>query len=318
MRFTSIVMSVHNGDNLRRILEFLRQRSREQAFNISSIDQIAGGTEISTDQVGEEINEAIVNNLVDADHYTDDGVPLVKINSAGLVRLRVLQENENQRGLGEPIPALRSGISDYFKRHKAILAVVIISFIVGAFFFFLTYVVPPLYVHDNSMTQDGVYGDSYKSYSLNFQISRLTPDWSFQDIKSISDEYNITYGGATLLGGVMVSSPYNTKVNVLVFDAKEPIFSDLGNFAQGSMNALSTGLHVKSKDAVNYLDNNSVLFQIVGVDYTGWSIIFKEKVERHIDKVYVIQSVAKSYKDPFQNETIQDLQNTYNSFGYLK
>jgi hypothetical protein len=171
---------------------------------------------------------------------------------------------------------------------------------------------------NNSIQQDGIYGDSYKRYSLGFQISRLTPDWSFQDVKTIATNYDITFFNATLLGGVMVSSPSpeGTKVNVLVFDANEPIFSDIDSFTQKQIIDLGYSIQIKSVIPTYYLDKNSAGFNATGT-YHGSNIFFKEKIERYNGKVYVIQSVA-TYQSVIPNENLQDLQKTYETFGYLK
>ncbi len=171
---------------------------------------------------------------------------------------------------------------------------------------------------NNVISQDGIYGDSYKSYSLGFQISRLTPDWSFQDVKTIATNHDITFFNATLLGGVMVTSPSpaSTKVNVLVFDAKEPIFSNIGSFTQKQIIDLGYSIQIKSVIPTYYLDENSAGFNLTGT-YQGSNIFFKEKVEKNNGKVYVIQSAA-TYQSVISNGNLQDLEKTYETFGYLK
>lgn len=153
LSFDGIVMAEENNNNpQRRILEFLHEQALERPLTELDVTQIATGTNLPIDEVRRQVNEAVINNLVEADHFSDDGIPTVRINMHGEERLRDLREHENRPEFGEPPPVrLTQGEKtvDFFKRHK-IFVIVIIPLIIGALFFFLQFVIPPLYIHDNS------------------------------------------------------------------------------------------------------------------------------------------------------------------------
>lgn len=164
---------------------------------------------------------------------------------------------------------------------------------------------------NNPTQQDGMYGDTYKSYSLGFQISRPSPDWSFdKDANGVI--INIP-NNSDLLGGIIVLSPTGNNVRVLVLKVD---LANLKNFTNDEIKKIKSEYTITSFLPL-VSDKNSYLIQIIAKNKSS-TLFFKERVEAHNDKVFLIQVFAHSYFSSIPDENMNVLDQVYRSFGYNK
>jgi hypothetical protein len=173
-------------------------------------------------------------------------------------------------------------------------------------------VLPYLNTHTTKIEDTSL---NYTDKKLGFQITRLTLDWKFdQNITKIGLENGIVFS-KDMLGGVRVESPEGIKITIIVFNETTPNFVDLGKFTQQQIFELKSRFHVTSLIAGSSLDNSSKSFQVTARD-NSTQVFFKEMLERHKGKVYLVQGVVTS-PQAIPDKTLNNLEKAYERFEYI-
>ncbi len=271
----------HNIDNndLRRFLNFLHEESLKRPFEFISVDEIVGRLVITHAEILRIVNYCVRNDWVEP-RYAGVIVAVVRITDSGISELTRLTNSQNKIKKRTKIGFTHKtrnifgrSIPEYW---------IVIGVITGIIFGPIPLWLPPL----QCQLQVGVQDETYVNCPLEFQISRPSPDWSFNDIKNQLELSR----SSDFLGGITVQSPYYDNVRVIVF--KNNLVS-IQEFRQNEIQAIKSKYNITSMWTLP-TPNEPDLIQLIAKNKNS-TVFLKEKVETQNGKIFVIQQNAQVF-----------------------
>lgn len=290
-----------NEDDLRRFLNFLHEESLRRPFDFISIDEIVGRMHMTHGEILRLANHCVNNEWVEP-RYAGVIVAVVKITDEGIDKLEGLSNSQNETTQQEYRINFRHRTRNILGHSVLFWTImgIAITTIFGSYFIWL----PPLQCQFQVEVQD----ETYINCPLGFQISRPSPDWSFNDVEN---QLKLSEN-SDLLGGIVVQSPYYDNVRVLVFKNN---LNTIQEFRQNEIQAIQSKYNITSMWTLPTL-NEPDLIQLFAKNKNS-TIFLKERVETQNGKIFVIQQNAQVFFAPsLSNDTMNTLNQIYQSFGY--
>lgn len=199
------------------------------------------------------------------------------------------------------------------KRSKIIYGVGVIAMIIG-----LLIGVPDLaenIIEYFQEPKDGVYGDTYKSYSGGFFVKTPSISWHFKTVEDIQEKLVKPMAREDLIDGIIIHSPRTDSIlAVNVFLPTNDELKDLRKTVLGGF-----------ESAKPFFDHAK--FIVVGNNPEGWVefegnrttndilTYTKFNLKIHNDKLYIIQSHLV-HSASFNEKEEQDLNTAWDSFKF--
>jgi len=320
-------MSYDEDKALQKILDHLYKLALEHTYNNAAAEEIVRDTGLSLRAVKEQGNNAILHNWVIVDSRADDGEWIIRINQSGINKLKELENKKLEK------PQIASTKKS---KSKSPIRKIKFRYIVGGFtiiaaiIFIITSTeerIEPSTIENPELISEelglekcmtGEVGLNYKNCELGFEISRPNVNWIFVEelpdwmnakgFSSINDPY--------FLGGVIVTTSERGNVLVVVFDDSDPTKKELVDFKNTQLQRMEEILEEFEVKSDNYIDQNSLWYELVGI-LNSEPFYVKQHLEKHGDKIYLIQNGYMLKEDELSPKKIEELNEIIESFNFI-